>query len=346
MVTFKRTTFRMRGLTESDRVLIREELDKTWAEKGATKPGREALREELKSACLPEAWRFIKYTAPMIEEGPAGSWDELDVEGPKVVRGTRDWATKLPRYHLFYHGYGTLAGLRRYRIGVASASSPLGPWTKYAGNPVLDVGGAGEWDELAAVLGDVMYIEEDDKWVMWYCGRSAAGLVQVGFHLWYTGTVELATEVRDGRTAYAWSVDGLAWVKSLRNPIISPSYIDGEDDRDFLEHPYPFFENGKLYLYHFLYSHAPTEYRSTIGVHIGIPPNSRWKETFPLLPTQASVGAGATTSLADCYLLRLEGIDTLALTVEGTYDAAATADPGMQVHIHSRLDGENFDTEE
>jgi len=47
MVIFKKekfTTFRMRGLTESDRVLIREELDKTWQSGGT---GREALREEV-----------------------------------------------------------------------------------------------------------------------------------------------------------------------------------------------------------------------------------------------------------------------------------------------------------
>ncbi len=54
----------------------------------------------------------------------AGTWDAIGIEGPYCVK--RDG-----QYYLFYSSWS-----RGYEIGYATASSPLGRWTKYAKNPI------------------------------------------------------------------------------------------------------------------------------------------------------------------------------------------------------------------
>jgi beta-xylosidase len=53
-----------------------------------------------------------------------GTWDSIGIEGPYVIKhkGT---------YYMFYSSWS-----RGYEIGYATATHPLGPWTKFAGNPV------------------------------------------------------------------------------------------------------------------------------------------------------------------------------------------------------------------
>ena len=54
----------------------------------------------------------------------AGTWDSIGIEGPYVIkRGST--------YYMFYSSW-----TRGYEIGYATSNSPLGPWTKYAGNPI------------------------------------------------------------------------------------------------------------------------------------------------------------------------------------------------------------------
>ena len=60
---------------------------------------------------------------------------------------------------------------------------------------------------------------------------------------------------------------------------------------------------------------------------------------------KASIAASATTVLADCTAVDLsEGPATLALTIEATYDAAATQ--GIKIHVRATYDGTNYDTED
>jgi len=401
---------------------------------------KEALRERLVGTYIPKGWKFIKYPVPMLESNPAGygaAWDGGSIEAPKVVRGDKDTATDLPTYYMFYHAYGTLNGKTGTRIGVATSNSPLGPWTKYAGNPILDVGPPGSFDDLIVALGDVMYVKEEDKWVMWYCGRSGErvsiglatapaptgpwtkyegnpiitppegkrggwieGVVRIGdtyytlypddydygdlilytapapegpwksrgyaliadkygwerlgvtpggmmyrdgvFHLWYSSEIKWVVLHRQGAVGHAWSVDGLHWVKSSLNPVIWPSYID-DHDRDFVEHPYPFVENGILYLYTLAYNYKVSAYQNKLIVYLGYRPGEPWKIPATILE-KSSLAAGSTTVLGDCQLLRLEGVSSLALTAECTYDAAATN--GVRVHVRTSPDGSNWDSQD
>jgi len=112
MVTTKKshTTFRMKGLTESDRALIREELDKTWGEVGESQPGRMALREELREwLALVDLGKtapilnvnlnnYKYYGNPIMQEGAAGSWEAKGIQRAAVTRiGSSDW-------RMFYGG--------------------------------------------------------------------------------------------------------------------------------------------------------------------------------------------------------------------------------------------------
>ncbi|MFC1737717.1 hypothetical protein ACFL1G_01550 [Planctomycetota bacterium] len=61
-----------------------------------------------------------------------------------------------------------------YRICVATAKNPLGPWTKYEDNPVLELGEEGEWDHwgdaCAVIMKEGAYNirERNATYYMWY----------------------------------------------------------------------------------------------------------------------------------------------------------------------------------
>lgn len=54
----------------------------------------------------------------------AGTWDGIGIEGPYCIKHK-------DTYYLFYSSWS-----RGYEIGYATAKHPLGPWTKYEGNPI------------------------------------------------------------------------------------------------------------------------------------------------------------------------------------------------------------------
>ena len=75
-------------------------------------------------------------------------------------------------YHAQSHNVDRWPG--GYRICVATAKNPLGPWKRYEGNPVLDAGEEGEWDArktaCAAVMKEGAYdiSSGDATYYMWY----------------------------------------------------------------------------------------------------------------------------------------------------------------------------------
>ena len=66
---------------------------------------------------------------PILTPGSAGSWDDGVIEACDIFK---DHDT----YYLYYHGTSKRT---HYQIGVATASSPLGPWKKYQGNPIISI---------------------------------------------------------------------------------------------------------------------------------------------------------------------------------------------------------------
>ncbi|MFC1652999.1 family 43 glycosylhydrolase [Planctomycetota bacterium] len=62
---------------------------------------------------------------PLIVFTPTpGTWDSIGIEGPYVIKHE-------DVYYMFYSSWS-----RGYEIGYATAINPLGPWTKFPGNPI------------------------------------------------------------------------------------------------------------------------------------------------------------------------------------------------------------------
>jgi hypothetical protein len=81
-----------------------------------------------------------------------------------------------------------IAAHTTYRIGYATSADGI-VWVKHPGNPVLDIGAGGTWDDYYVSEPTVFF--DGTKYQMWYGG--------------YDGLNE--------RIGYATSADGIAWVK-------------------------------------------------------------------------------------------------------------------------------------
>ncbi len=90
-------------------------------------------------------------------------------------------------------------------------------WFKYEGNPVLDVGKRGEWDETFIHIDRVIF--EGSVYRMWYSGG------------W---TLE--------RTGHATSPDGVTWTKDRLNPVLDVS--PGSWDSKAAHRPYIIFTDS------------------------------------------------------------------------------------------------------
>jgi hypothetical protein len=74
---------------------------------------------------------FTKYAGnPIVTLGASGAWDDKQMDGISAF-----WDRRIRKFVLVYGGYSAAEFL--YKIGLAYADSPLGPWTKEATNPVL-----------------------------------------------------------------------------------------------------------------------------------------------------------------------------------------------------------------
>jgi predicted GH43/DUF377 family glycosyl hydrolase len=91
-------------------------------------------------------------------------------------------------------------------IGCAGLASAQVPWVKHSGNPVLEVGPPGAFDDAHLWGPDVHY--DGTMYHMWYTGESSTGLMQVG---------------------YATSPDGATWTKHPGNPVLTVG-VEGEWD--------------------------------------------------------------------------------------------------------------------
>ncbi len=75
-------------------------------------------------------------------------------------------------------------------------------WTQYPGNPVLDLGAPGTWDEGTVFVQSVILAGDTLK--MWYGGNSDSHIFNNNFSI-----------------GYAWSLDGINWTKYNGNPVMA-----------------------------------------------------------------------------------------------------------------------------
>jgi predicted GH43/DUF377 family glycosyl hydrolase len=149
----------------------------------------------------------------------------LDGSGSPILPG--DWDGSQVRYPHIIHDGGTYKmwyiGLDAFQVGqFGYATSPDGiTWTKYGGNPVLEVGAAGEWDAGTLEGGNVL--KDGSMYKLWYSGQDAQGTWRIG---------------------YATSGDGISWTKYSGNPILEPGPQPWRNG--LVMHPYVI-KDGSMY---------------------------------------------------------------------------------------------------
>lgn len=128
-------------------------------------------------------------------------------------------------------------------------------WSRYSGNPVLDVGSPGSWDAATVVAHALIRVQDTLK--MWYMASASGTDYRIGYawstdginwtkypspvvtptqsweensvfaanvlftgseyKMWYTGAFG-----PNARIGYAWSSDGINWTKNPTNPVLIP----------------------------------------------------------------------------------------------------------------------------
>ena len=214
-------------------------------------------------ATSPDGIAWTKYSGnPVLDIGLPGSWDESAVSSATVVYNESV-------YHMWYLGVDT-SGVNR--LGYATSPDRI-VWTKYANNPVMDVGPPGTWDDAGILFGDVIFTSS--LYQLWYTGWDSTNL-RIGYatspdginwtkyagnpvlnlgeagswdsagvtsptvvyhnntyHLWYSGGEEMQPGnpfLNDPLPGYATSSDGINWTKYAGNPISNdPSVVSSGD---------------------------------------------------------------------------------------------------------------------
>jgi predicted GH43/DUF377 family glycosyl hydrolase len=196
---------------------------------------------------------WTKYAGNPVITGTPGSWDNVIAMGSVVFDGAT--------YHMWYVGSdSTIPG--DYALGYAISTNGIA-WTKYISNPVIITGTAGSWDARLIMFPCV--ISDTGLYKMWYTGMDNSGTWSIGYatstngtswakysgnpviqtgspdswdarqvlcpnvfldgttyRMWYTGQDANGTR----RIGYATSPDGISWVKSASNPVLSEGAPD------------------------------------------------------------------------------------------------------------------------
>jgi len=133
-----------------------------------------------------KSWTKDTGNNPMLTKGAASAWDEDGVSVPMVWKEGSTW-------YMIYRGKNSSS---EYQAGLATASDPAGTWTKDGTNPVLDKGGAGDWDESGVEI--------------W-------GIIKVGttYYAYYS------TVVPPRKVGVATCTSLTSWTKDSNNPIFT-----------------------------------------------------------------------------------------------------------------------------
>lgn len=148
---------------------------------------------------------------------PESSWEWGRIMGPSVIKDDGI-------YKMWYTGREGI-GTGHSRIGYATSDDGIN-WNKYSGNPILDIGSPGQWDD--DLVGNPCVIKDGGVYKMWYTGRYSGGGNRIG---------------------YATSSDGVSWDKHLGNPVLDIG-LPGEIDSIGVAHPAVIKENGRYHMWY------------------------------------------------------------------------------------------------
>ena len=312
---------------------------------------------------------------PVLDLGPKGAWDDRGVACAMVLKEGQE------KYWMWYSGCGEAEGQRKWSIGLATASAPVGPWKKHPGNPILRdfgyVGGvvkgegtyylytahpigstgpdysrfclatadhpAGPWEPRGRpVLREGTPGEWDDG------GFSEAEVVQCPgiLHTFYGGAKLFPERIRSRESiGYAYGFDRYHFVKHGRNPVVPREACP---NTAAMSEVHAIFEMPFVYLYHtlrYVEPPRPADREKFPSVeHLGVQvlaTATPFRLEMPVLSLE-TLAPGKTTSPADVPPIGLSQVREVALTAECVYTAKA-ATP-LRLHVRSSYDGLRYDT--
>ena len=310
---------------------------------------------------------------PLLDLAPAGSWDSYCVACPAVLKQERD------EYLMWYSGTDAPGDHGKWGIGLATASHPLGPWTRYERNPILrDFGYVGgvvcvegtyflytehpisvaalDYGPLALATASqphgpwVPYagnpVLATSSWGAWDDGGYSEAKVTHRdgvFHLFYGGVKQHAVRRRSLESiGYAFSLDGYRFTRHLANPV---ARREASPDASAFGEVKALIEPPFVYLYHTLrYLSTPEDDLEVedLGVQV-LAMETPFRFSMPLLQTKTLAPASATGADA-CPSVALDRISELAVTVRCAY--APDAGAGLRLHVRTSPDGRQWDNED
>jgi len=131
---------------------------------------------------------------PIMEPGPPGSWDEMEINHASVLILNNT-------YHMWYSGVDANDD---NRIGHAISIDGI-IWARDTANPVLNLGTTAPWDTSEAIHPSVIF--ENDTLKMFYNG--------------YGGNTQ--------RILFAYSPDGINWTGYTAHPMLEPGVFGSWD---------------------------------------------------------------------------------------------------------------------
>lgn len=178
-------------------------------------------------------WTRQNSNNPVLTPGAASTWDESTVADASVIR------VSATDYRMWYLGNNAS---NVQAVGYATSTDGIS-WSKSGSNPVFQSGTAGQWDDN--LIYGLHVIRRT-------CDRT-------GFHAWYAADDGTITNTGSG-VGYAWSADGIAWIRGKNNPVLL-----GQDSPDeMISDPVfvledPVNQTMRVYYYYDDFSVSPAE---------------------------------------------------------------------------------------
>ncbi len=116
--------------------------------------------------CLANSTDMIHWNKMGVILEPSGSgWDAAGLDVANLIY-------KDGIFYLFYQGSPTTVNgvvAMPYQTGLATATSITGPYTRYAGNPIVSMGSAGQWDDASSYGSSITQLNST-TWMLFYTG--------------------------------------------------------------------------------------------------------------------------------------------------------------------------------
>jgi len=301
---------------------------------------------------------------PILKVGPKDAWDSVHVACAFILKEKTNQCT------MWYSGYGAQ---EKWGIGLATATRPLGPWTKHAKNPIMEhfgyVGGVvkhqgqyylytahpigstgADYSPMSLAIADRPEgpyqpyegnpVLKPDPWGSWDDGgfSEAEVLFHDGvFHMFYgAGKLHPTRILTRESIGYAYSLDGKHFSKHPRNPVAVREMVP--DGAAFAE-VHALIEGPLIYLFHTL-RYNSRQGAEDLGVQV-LATQRPFKLRMPVL-TLDRLARDRMTPLEASVPLCLDSVSSVMITVACQYEEKSSMP--LTVHVKASYDGLNYDT--